>query len=166
MTFFRRWLALGCVVAGLAGAPADAQEPAVRWDASAAASVVITDGAAESTVFLRAALPVWRHLFAEAALGVNQHRNTATFLYPLALRQEWPQPGWTPFLLAGGGGETVLLGSLYETRPLLLLGAGVLLPVHKSAFIRLDYQFQRVFAETAPFNRHVFLVGFLLRWHK
>jgi len=166
MSPFRRQLALACAAVLLHLAPAFAQQPAVRWDASASASVTITDGAVESTLFLRAALPVWRNLFAEAALGMNQHRNTATFLYPLALRHEWPQPGWTPFVLAGGGGETVLLGSLYETRPLLLLGAGALLPVHKSAFIRFDYQFQRVFAEAAPFNRHMFLVGFLLRWNK
>ncbi len=146
--------------------PLYSQENRTRFEGAFSASAVIVDGTIESSLFLRAARPVYRQFFAEGSIGIDHRRQTATFIYSLALRRDWPQRGWTPFLLAGVGGETVIVGPYLETRPLFLAGTGVLLPIHTKAFLRFEYQFQRINATAYHFNRHYFLLGFLLRWSK
>ena len=145
---------------------ATAQSDSVRFEMSFSGMATLSDGTLESSLFVRASRPLWRALSPELSLGVDHRRKTATFIYDLALRVDWPQPGWTPFALAGFGAESLIVGPFLTTRPLFTFGAGALIPIVAGGFIRAEYQLQHVRALAYPFNRHYFLIGIQLRWKK
>ena len=137
-----------------------------RLELSLASNMTIVDGNIESTTFIRLGRPIRPTVVPEFSLGVDHRRKSAAFLYHLAVRKDFPQPAWVPFLLVGFGGETVIVGPYLETRPMLLAGAGAGIPVHQAASIRIDYQFQRVYGAGYIYHRHYILVGVLVKWLK
>ncbi len=155
------WVLIGFL---FAAAPTSAQH--VRFEAGFAAMARITDGNVESTLFLRGARPLRPHWSPELTLGIEHRRKTATFVYSLALRKDWPRPGWIPFLRAGIGGETVIVGPYLETRPLFLIGAGGLFSLQKNVYLRIEYELQRVHAAAYTLYRHYFLAGIQITWQK
>ncbi len=146
--------------------PVFSQNPKPFFETSFSAALRVSGGAASATLFLRPAIPLIPNLFIETPVALDYEKRTAAFFYALSLRKDWPQPKWTPFLLAGGGAETQFTGPFSETKPLFHLGCGGLFPLGKTTFIRTEYQFQKFKGNLGGFTRHMLIFGVQVRWEK
>lgn len=155
-------LALLCL--GGLGTPGAAQPAPKAVELSFAAALSFTADAFEATAFARGGYTLPRGWVPELELGLDRRRSVTTVVYVALLRKNLAGSGLRPFVLAGGGAESTIISPFAETRPLMNLGAGALVPLSKTAFLRAEYRFRRVFARSVAFNRHHLFMGLLFRW--
>ncbi len=150
----------------VSAAPPAGERDILRADATLSAAAVSTDGAMAGTLFLRAAVAVPKRFRVEPGFALDFVRESLSLRYSLALRYDASAGILIPFVLAGSGGESNIVGPFLETRPFFFFGGGLMLPVNNSVAIRMDFSREHVFGTNAQFDRKRYLLGVVIRWFR
>jgi len=154
-----------CLVLFLATArPALSLEDKVIFEASFSGHLTISDGTSAFGAYIKPGKPLNKTVVFEPFIGIEHRLRHTALTWAAALRKDFPQPRWTPFLRLGYGAETNLVGPFAETKSLWLAGFGGLIPFFDGVALRFDYELQRLHGTSFDAGRHNFLLGVLIQW--